>query len=334
MEISVIIPVYNKKRYLPKLMSSLQAQTFQDYECLIVDDGSTDGSAELCDEMAHSDTRIRVFHIPNGGVSHARNYALDRAHGTYITFIDSDDGFREDYLENLYRCITTSGADLVIGSSLKVWEYSDRTEPITTEFCGVLDKQKIIEHFGRIQEETGIWGFCWNKIMKATLIDSIRFDEHIRLAEDLDFYLSLYPKVSTIYFDKTPCYFYMQDADNSSMQCRDDRIDYVTQLRINIKMRDFLKEENALSGKNQEFIFRKINNYLYFSLYHCPQKQLGERFAELYQICAENNVVPQGEHGMQKLCLDFLRKNQPAGVKAALGAYRSARVVRNSLRKK
>ena len=79
MKISVIIPVYNKIHYLSGLLEQLRAQTFTDFECLLIDDGSTDGSGAFCDEFAAKDTRLRVFHIPNGGVSHARNVGLDHA---------------------------------------------------------------------------------------------------------------------------------------------------------------------------------------------------------------------------------------------------------------
>ena len=89
--ISIIVPVYNVEPYLRKCLDSILAQTYRDLEILIIDDGSTDGSGRICDEYAGKDDRIKVFHTENHGLSAARNYALDRSHGDYIAFIDSDD---------------------------------------------------------------------------------------------------------------------------------------------------------------------------------------------------------------------------------------------------
>ncbi len=102
MEITVILPVYNKIKYIEKSVASILAQTFSDFELITVDDGSTDGSGELLDEIAASDTRVKVIHKQNGGVSAARNTALDAAQGEYIVFADGDDTVCPDWLETLF----------------------------------------------------------------------------------------------------------------------------------------------------------------------------------------------------------------------------------------
>ena len=89
--VSVIVPVYNVRQFLPRCVKSLQAQTMDDFEVVLVDDGSTDGSSQLCDELALSDSRIKVLHKENGGASSARNYGIDNAEGEYLSFIDADD---------------------------------------------------------------------------------------------------------------------------------------------------------------------------------------------------------------------------------------------------
>ena len=90
-KISVIIPVYNTEKYLHRCIDSVLAQTYQDFELLLIDDGSKDSSGAICDEYAAKDTRVRVFHKENGGVSDTRNYGLDLAQGKYLMFLDSDD---------------------------------------------------------------------------------------------------------------------------------------------------------------------------------------------------------------------------------------------------
>lgn len=111
-EISVIVPVYNVAGYLEKCVESILCQTYGDFELLLVDDGSTDGSGELADSLATSDDRVRVFHKSNGGLSDARNYGVKFAKGRYITFIDSDDWIEHNYLEFLYSAVVDNDADI------------------------------------------------------------------------------------------------------------------------------------------------------------------------------------------------------------------------------
>ena len=120
-KITIIMPVFNKEKYIRETIESVLNQTLNEFEFIIIDDGSTDKSGIISDVYARKDERIRVIHIPNGGVSNARNIGLDMAEGEYITFIDADDRVTEGYLENLYDCITNSKADMVISGYKKVW---------------------------------------------------------------------------------------------------------------------------------------------------------------------------------------------------------------------
>ena len=100
-KISIIVPVYNAKSYLSRCIDSILNQTYQDFELILVDDGSTDCSGEICDKYASNDIRIRVFHKPNGGVSSARNLGLSKINGNYVIFVDSDDFLMPNHLEIL-----------------------------------------------------------------------------------------------------------------------------------------------------------------------------------------------------------------------------------------
>ena len=104
-EISIIVPVYNVEKYLKKCVKSILNQTLDNYEVILVDDGSTDSSGDICERLQSEDNRIKVFHKKNGGLSDARNYGVRYSSGKYITFIDSDDYIRKDYLEILYNSI-------------------------------------------------------------------------------------------------------------------------------------------------------------------------------------------------------------------------------------
>lgn len=128
-EISVVVPVYNVADYLTRCVDSLLHQSFLDFEIILVDDGSTDGSGELCEQIASNDSRIRVFHKHNGGLSDARNFGIERLRGKYVTFVDSDDWLETGCLEYLHRAIRTTGADISTciymrrcGKSSKPWK--------------------------------------------------------------------------------------------------------------------------------------------------------------------------------------------------------------------
>ena len=111
--ISIIVPVYNAEKYLPACVESLLSQTYGALEVILVNDGSKDGSAALCDTYAARDSRVRVIHQENQGVSTARNAGLDHAAGKYVAFVDADDYVKPDYLERLHGDMTAHDADFV-----------------------------------------------------------------------------------------------------------------------------------------------------------------------------------------------------------------------------
>ena len=111
--VSVIIPVYNVSRYLPKCLDSVISQTWRNLEIIVIDDGSTDGSGSICDQYAKRDDRIKVIHSPNRGLSSARNLGLDNLRGQFISFIDSDDWIEPDAVETLVKAALLTGSYIV-----------------------------------------------------------------------------------------------------------------------------------------------------------------------------------------------------------------------------
>lgn len=332
MKITIIIPVYNKIRYLSTMLEQVRGQTFPDYECLLIDDGSTDGSGAVCDDFAARDDRFRVFHIPNGGVSNARNVGLDHARGEYITFLDGDDEITPDYLSNLYRCAEQSGTPIVIGNLQKVWEDRKDVVPLQIPYQGRYLISDLLPEFARVQKETGIYGFCVAKLIRRDLIADTRFAPGIKLAEDLNFYLDLYPKISAIYFDSKPNYSYLQAAENSSMLDADDRIDYFTQLVIQLKIIRFLTNKGAFSGENLKIMTDRIYDYVYFCLYHC-------KIAGLISMCSNLRKlnlparIPSGREPALKTMLLFLHRHQcDRTLVLVLRFYRRGRTIMRKLR--
>ena len=188
--VSIIIPVYNSEKDLRRCIDSILAQTMTDYECLLIDDGSTDSSGRICDEYAAKDNRFRVFHKENGGVSSARNVGLDNAKGDWITFVDSDDSVEGSFLESLYN----------FGSgSLKICNFTGDGHKGYSEDCSKVETSSVIT---RLLNDNLVWA-PWGKLFASTIINehNLRFDIKLRLGEDMVFcweYLSYCPDVTVL----------------------------------------------------------------------------------------------------------------------------------------
>ena len=322
-KITIIMPVFNKEKYIRETIESVLNQTLNEFEFIIIDDGSTDKSGIISDVYARKDERIRVIHIPNGGVSNARNIGLDMAEGEYITFIDADDRVTEGYLENLYDCITNSKADMVISGYKKVWEDSDKVEISSMNILGLVEMDDILPYFAKWQKETGIFGYCWGKVFSRELCQGIYFDTSIRLAEDFDFYLKLYRRVKTIYFD-----LYLQEAQNSSVAKSDYEIDYVAQLKINLRYKEFLELKNFFEGNNQKILLEKISNYFYFSLFYCDLNNFEKVFDSLYKIYSDIKINFVTKGFFPKTLLFLLRHNRKKEIKYLMGMRRCVRRIK------
>lgn len=332
MKISVIVPVYNKARYLNNLLSDILRQTFIEYECILIDDGSIDGSDEICDNISDLDNRFRTFHLKNSGVSNARNYGICQSKGDYITFIDADDRLYPDYLNNLFQCITKNEVDLVISGLEKYWDGSEKKECIHPPYLGKYDKDTILPQFAQIQKDTGIFGFCVAKIFRRDLIRNVKFDSSLLLAEDFDFYLNVYRKVRTFYFDDKCYYRYLQCAENSSSMIDDCKIDYLAQLKIKLRFKSFLIEEGVYANDNKQIVDEGISNYVYFVLFYSSEKKLCINFAELKRMVASEKIKFKGKNVLQKWILLLFEKNQFMAIKITLLMYRKLGALVKKLR--
>jgi len=186
-EISVIIPVYNVENELKRCLDSVRAQTLQDFEVLLIDDGSKDKSGRICDEYVKLDERFQVFHLENGGVSKARNYGLSKALGTYVAFIDSDDYVEKEYLEVLYKTIKETGSDISMCGYY--WHAKDDKSQQKKVHSFLEDRifeapalQKVL-YENIIKCETEGYYSLWNKLFLNRFIQS----NHLRLQEGMSF---------------------------------------------------------------------------------------------------------------------------------------------------
>ena len=206
MEISIILPVYNSENDIEDCISSVLTQSMTDFELIVVDDGSTDNSPSVLDKIAQKDNRIRVIHQKNSGVSAARNAGIDAALGKYLTFIDSDDRYKSDYLQKLYGFAVSRNADMVccgfentkgvVLSSIDYREYANRSRLL-------MDYQYLLN--------SRYLNVPWNKMYKKEKIIT-RFPINISLGEDLIFNLEVLQGCKNVVVIPDSLYIYKQDT--------------------------------------------------------------------------------------------------------------------------
>lgn len=237
--ISVIVPIYKVEAYIHRCIDSILSQTFTDFELLLIDDGSPDNSGKICDEYAKKDSRIKVFHKPNGGVSSARNLGIDNARGEWITFIDSDDYIQPGFLEGLYAPIAQGEeVDFVHGGCVNVKNGEFVSINQSYEYYVGVDKNILFQK---------LRGLTVSKLFRLENIKHwsdglpLRFDEKMKIAEDLAFTLdyALYVKRYALVPEKGYCYRIdnMQSATKSS-----------TVIPYEIQLNSFLHYYKSVTG--------------------------------------------------------------------------------------
>lgn len=180
---SIIVPVYNVKRYLENSVKSILSQTFDDFECILIDDGSTDGSGQICDTFIQKDNRIKVIHKKNEGVAVARNTGIAVAKGEYILFVDSDDTLSDIILEKSYKKIMEGSSDIVVFGYQRI---SDNGE--------VLKKSlPTAEHTLNLMhsKNSDLTFLLWNKVYKRVLFENVNLDLVAGITFSEDSYLTL-----------------------------------------------------------------------------------------------------------------------------------------------
>lgn len=207
--ISVVVPVYKTERYLDRCMNSLLSQTYRNLEILLVDDGSPDACPEMCDSYAQLDGRVRVIHKENGGLSDARNAALDVMNGDYVGFVDSDDWIAPDMFEYLYAGLAGNNAGISCCEVTKVYTY--RMESKFGHSNVVYDAETALNELFFDRQEN----YAWNKLYRAELWDGVRFPVGLNF-EDIATIYKTFEGAGSIAFLRNPKYYYCIRPDSIS----------------------------------------------------------------------------------------------------------------------
>ena len=215
--ISIIVPIYNVEKYLRQCLDSIQNQTYQNFECLLINDGSPDKSADICKEYVDKDARFHYFEKANGGLASARNLGIKQSKGQFITFIDSDDWIELDYLEVLYSKIKEYNTDFVISSYNKfdmdedcfyfhIWD-QDYYEKIWTS-------QELLTQLPNLENYDGSYTVSWGKLFKRSLFDEILFNEQRKFGEDFECSFKLYLSMTSCLYIHKALYNYRVHSES------------------------------------------------------------------------------------------------------------------------
>lgn len=203
--ISIIVPVYNVKNYLEKCLQSVCGQTYRNLEIILIDDGSSDGSGELCDLFARRDGRIKVVHQANAGQSVARNRGLDMAQGEYLGFVDSDDWIEPDMYEFLYRLLRENEADISICSHYIETATKTRVKHASGRFSCFSCEEAV----RTLVKDKRIRNYMWDKLYKRQLFDGVYFPEN-RVFEDIAISYRIFYRTRKVVMQDSPKYHYLK----------------------------------------------------------------------------------------------------------------------------
>lgn len=319
--ISVIIPVYNVENYIRYCLDSVIKQTYKNLEIIIVDDGTKDSSGKIADEYASKDSRIKVIHKENEGVSKARNVALDIAKGKYIAFLDSDDVISLNFYQYLYNLIKQDDYDIAeceflrilsseISSVEKILENENKDKNVKIKI--ETSQNTLYDFYGRYEKPYINKVVVWNKLYKRKIFDNIRYPEG-QLFEDEAIMFKILSKINKMISSSKKMYGYIQ-SNNSAM-----RKETVNQKQIEDNLRayesavNFFKDDVFIQSKcmrryleNCLELYMKIergnDDNLKQSKYEFIYKAFKEKYKEYIDIINEN--IEENE----KCILELLKK--------------------------
>lgn len=319
-DISILMPVFNAEKYVKLAIESIQAQTFKNWELIIVNDGSNDSSGQVCDDVAKDDRRIKVIHKKNTGISDTRNILINNSKGEYINFIDSDDYIEENMLEILINKIKAYNADIsvcgiiedkIVNNSLvssKVNKYYPK------DFFKIEEMKENIMEYGN----TNLLNSLCNKLYKKEIIDNedIRFDTNLENGEDLIFNLKYMKHINSLVFCEEQLYHYSRRQNDSITHKYVDDM-YFKGLKIHDALESFFIEMNFYTEENKKSLCK---NHLIgvfsaiLNLFHpqCPMtwkerqkyiKKITNR--DYVRYCAKERKRDKGIVGITAVLINF-----------------------------
>lgn len=329
--VSIIVPVYNVEKYLDQAVRSVLGQTCPDWELLLINDGSSDGSLAVCRKYEKMDSRIRAFDKENGGVSSARNMGLKEAGGEWVTFLDGDDWLEENCLENALK-ETDEKTDIVCWN---YWENAGtsqkRNQPLRPSYISIDQPKQLIwtamfPQYSLKKEGknfAGIKSSCTKLIRRRILDSELKFDTAVKIGEDALFSAMCFEKAQKVVFIDQYLYHYRMDNTSATRKLRPDiREVYRNTLRA---FHCFLEKypgetiSSCYGGLAYACVARSLEKYYFHPENHVP---LGKRLGEL-QAFLEDEYIQSGISGIgdksffslkQRMVIFCIRHKSAAGL--------------------
>lgn len=278
--VSVIVPIYNVETYLSTCLDSVVAQTYTNLEILLVDDGSTDKSGAICDEYAKLDSRIKVIHQENKGVSAARNVALETCAGEYIMFVDADDYISEDAVAFLYHRLLEDGSDLAIG---QLAELNNERYHVNPRYDWMFDSRLSSgDALALLGTSRDLYGYPVGKLYRSKILDNLQFPT-LTCGEDAWIFPHVLARCSRISISSKIVYYYVQRASSATHIMSEQHILDVVKSRLHIA--DFLLENGF--EKNGKIYF----NMAVHSAVGVKNKKLARTAIEEMFSCKEQFLL-------------------------------------------
>ena len=282
-EISIIVPVYKVEKLLDRCVRSILSQTYQDFELILVDDGSPDNCPKMCDEYAKEDTRVRVLHKENGGLSDARNAGILIAKGKYIGFVDSDDYIAPDMYETLYNNLIENNADVSVCGLYNCYDNNSYPECDSEEFF-VVDAKEAVK---MVLEGQKFSVPAWNKLYKKELFDEMKYPVG-KLSEDAFVTPKLLSNTNRVVITTKPKYYYVHRKDSitgSEFKMKD--FDVVEAYASNLK---FIKETYPDLVNQAEFRYIWAHMYVLDKMIMTKDFNHQKEYDELVKFLRKNTM--------------------------------------------
>ncbi|MEQ2385530.1 glycosyltransferase family 2 protein [Faecalibacterium intestinale] len=266
--ISVIVPAYNVEKFIGKCIDNILRQSFKDFEVLLIDDGAKDSTPEICDACAKKDSRIKVYHKENGGLSDARNYGIDRMQGKYVTFIDSDDYVDSGYFEYLYGLITQEEDIQIAICGKKSVREDENASPDPETFHEIITGERAVQ---KMLCGHGSGHSAWGKLYSADLWKTVRYPKG-KIYEDYATTYRVMALVDKAAWGNAAMYFYVQHIESimhqkcsrrslSLVDIADEETEFIVKKWPALKQEALARKvtselkclQNILNAKNEEF---------------------------------------------------------------------------------
>lgn len=279
--ISVIIPVYNVETYLEECVTSVREQTYQNLEIILVDDGSTDHSGEMCDAFAKMDDRIKVIHKQNGGLSDARNAALPLVCGTYVGYVDSDDTIAKNMYETLLNMAEQYQADIAVCTHDIMGQNTvlEEQNVMGQIYTGEVFLKKYIDAFD--QEEVDVTPAVWQRLYHKSVIENLTFPNG-RCYEDVVWSAQAFHQSQKVVYTETPFYHYRIRKDGITQI--DRTREYIAERAVRDTLAAFTELQQYLEKLKLEELKEKIAYHYYYLIlnYYCKLEASQDEVSKVY----------------------------------------------------